>query len=217
MGIRAALRFWVIIRTLCRFGLDEAIPRKFWPWPMRLSRRLLFFWPNRHKSEPIGERLRLALEELGPVFIKFGQMLSTRRDLLSPEIATSLALLQDRVKPFDGVVAQQRIEQALGKPIDEIFSDFEVDPLASASIAQVHCATLRSDHKKVVVKVIRPKIDEVIHSDIRLMRLFARLLRWIPDARRLRPVEVIEEYRRTLINELDLIREGANAIQLQNH
>lgn len=217
MGIKAALRFWAIIHTLCRFGIDEAIPRKFWPWPMRLARRLLFFWPNRYKRRPIGERLRLALETLGPVFVKFGQMLSTRRDLLSKEVAESLALLQDQVKPFAGEEAIKRVEKALGRPLNEIFSEFDVTPLASASIAQVHCATLAENGAEVVVKVIRPGIDEVIDSDINLMRRFARLLRLIPDAKRLRPVEVIEEYQRTLINELDLIREAANGIQLRRN
>lgn len=217
MGIRELLRFWVIVRTLCKYGIDEAIPRRFWPWPMRLWRHSLFFWPNRHKDKPLGERLRLAMEALGPVFVKFGQMLSTRRDLLPPDIANALALLQDRVTPFPGEVAKERIEKSLQQPIEEIFSEFDIEPLASASIAQVHCAKLRSNDKEVVVKVIRPEIEHVIHSDIRLMRRFAKLLSLIPDARRLRPVEVVQEYRRTLLDELDLVREGANAIQLRRN
>ncbi|MFM2480765.1 ubiquinone biosynthesis regulatory protein kinase UbiB [Celerinatantimonas sp. YJH-8] len=217
MGLRELFRFWVIIRTLCKYGVDDAIPRRFWPWPMRLWRHSLFFWPNRHKNLPLGERLRLALESLGPVFIKLGQMLSTRRDLLPADIADALALLQDQVTPFAGEEAKKRIEKSLRKPLDAIFSEFDIEPLASASIAQVHCARLKSNDREVVVKVIRPGIAHVIDSDIRLMRRFAKLLMWIPDARRLRPVEVIEEYRRTLLGELDLIREAANAIQLRRN
>lgn len=217
MGFREAFRFWVIIRTLCRFGIDDAIPRRFWPWPLRLWRRLLFFWPNRYAHLPLGERLRLALEALGPVFVKLGQMLSTRRDLLPVDIAEALSLLQDQVKPFPGELARSRIEEELGQPIETVFNEFEVAPLASASIAQVHCARLIQNDAEVVVKVIRPGIDAVIDSDVRLMRRFARVMCLIPDARRLRPVEVIEEYRRTLLDELDLVREAANAIQLRRN
>jgi ubiquinone biosynthesis protein len=211
-------RFIRINRIFCEYGLDQALPPQFWPLPLRILRRCAFFWRFRHQDKPLGLRIRLALEQLGPVFVKFGQMLSTRRDLLPPEIADELALLQDQVPPFSGELARERVEQAMGKPIEAVFESFDLQPLASASIAQVHCAKLRNHHAEVVVKVIRPDIEPVIGSDIALMERFARLLAYfIPDARRLRPVEVVEEYRKTLIDELDLAREAANAIQLRRN
>ncbi len=183
-------------RTLVRLG----------PWRMRriddLSR---------------GERLRLALEELGPVFIKFGQMLSTRRDLLPTDIAGELAKLQDDVPPFDSQQATQLVEQALGASVSELFARFEATPMASASVAQVHAATLHSG-EEVVVKVVRPGIEKVIRQDIALLYTLARLVqRYIPDGRRLRPVEVVAEYELTILNELDLQREAANASQLRRN
>jgi ubiquinone biosynthesis protein len=161
-------------------------------------------------------RLRLALESLGPVFVKFGQMLSTRRDLLSPDMADQLAVLQDRVTPFDATLASERIKQALGlTDLQELFSEFEMTPLASASIAQVHGARLKADNAEVVVKVTRPDIERTIKADIRLMMTVAGLLqKWLPDGRRLRPVEVVNEYRKTILDELDLFKEAANGMQL---
>ena len=134
-------RLYFIVRTFLSYGLDELIPRMRITLPLRLWRRTLFWMPNRHKDQELGTRLRLALQELGPVWIKFGQMLSTRRDLFPPEIADQLALLQDRVAPFDGERAKKQIEEAMGNiPIDTWFDDFDIQPLASASIAQVHTA-----------------------------------------------------------------------------
>ncbi|KAI3490552.1 hypothetical protein L1887_45387 [Cichorium endivia] len=187
--------------------------------PLRIWRRMLFWMPNRHKGQPLGERLRLALQELGPVWIKFGQMLSTRRDLFPPLIADELAMLQDRVAPFDGARAKKQIEEAMGNvPVETWFDDFDIKPLASASIAQVHTARLKENGKEVVIKVIRPDILPVIKAD---MKLIYRLARWVPrllpDGRRLRPLEVVREYEKTLIDELNLLRESANAIQLRRN
>lgn len=163
-------RLYFIIRTFLSYGLDELIPKMRITLPLRLWRYSLFWMPNRHKDKPLGERLRLALQELGPVWIKFGQMLSTRRDLFPPHIADQLALLQDRVAPFDGLRAKKQIEEAMGGlPVEEWFDDFEITPLASASVAQVHTARLKSNGKEVVIKVIRPDILPVIKADLKLI------------------------------------------------
>ncbi|GCZ31531.1 ubiquinone biosynthesis protein UbiB [Escherichia coli] len=212
-------RLYFIIRTFLSYGLDELIPKMRITLPLRLWRYSLFWMPNRHKDKPLGERLRLALQELGPVWIKFGQMLSTRRDLFPPHIADQLALLQDKVAPFDGKLAKQQIEAAMGGlPVEAWFDDFEIKPLASASIAQVHSARLKSNGKEVVIKVIRPDILPVIKADLKLIYRLARWVpRLLPDGRRLRPTEVVREYEKTLIDELNLLRESANAIQLRRN
>ncbi|MFK8258877.1 ubiquinone biosynthesis regulatory protein kinase UbiB [Erwinia sp. AnSW2-5] len=211
-------RLYLIIRVFLSYGLDELIPKMRLTLPLRLGRKCLFWMPNRHKDKPLGERLRLSLEQLGPVWIKFGQMMSTRRDLFPPLIADQLAMLQDRVAPFDGAKALKLIEQSLGAPIDTQFDDFNIVPLASASIAQVHTATLKENGREVVIKVIRPDILPVIKAD---MRLIYRLARWVPhllpDGRRLRPREVVADYEKTLLDELNLLREAANAIQLRRN
>jgi ubiquinone biosynthesis protein len=217
MIFREWLRLYTIGSTLLTYGLDDLIPAQWQPWPARLLRRSIFWLPNRYSDRSRGARLRLALEHLGPVFIKFGQMLSTRRDLLPPDIADELALLQDQVKPFDGYVAKGLIEKALGASTEVLFTDFDVVPLASASIAQVHTATLREDGEKVVIKVIRPDIKHVIDDDLHLMMLTAKLLATLLPNNRLRLVEVVDEYRRTLVNELNLMSEAANAIQLRRN
>ncbi|MFT5541109.1 MAG: ubiquinone biosynthesis protein [Glaciecola sp.] len=210
-------RFYHIGKVLLQHGLDELIPVRFRPWYMRFARRCAFWLPNKHKSESEGRRLRLALETLGPVYIKFGQMLSTRRDLLTHDIATELSMLQNNVPPFDSELAQETIRRSLGiDDLSELFSEFEAKALASASIAQVHAATLKSDNKKVVVKVLRPGIKQTIEADVDLLISIARLLqKWLPDGKRLRPVEVVEEYKRTILDELDLLREAANGIQIK--
>ncbi|MGM0526266.1 MAG: ubiquinone biosynthesis regulatory protein kinase UbiB [Pseudomonadota bacterium] len=215
-------RLYAIAKTLLSYGLDDLIPAKWLPWSIRIGRHALFWLPNRHKDKTPGMRLRLALEELGPVWVKFGQMLSTRRDLLPPEIAIELAYLQDRVAPFDGVAAKAIIEKSLGLvDISEQFADFNTIPLASASIAQVHTGTLwlaDGDKKDIVIKVIRPDIRRTIDADLELMEAFAAVMaRHLPDGRRLKPKEVVKEYRKTLLDELDLSRETANAIQLKRN
>lgn len=212
-------RLYYINKVLLQHGLDELIPDKWLPWYAKLGRHCQFWLRNKHQDKHLGVRLRLALQTLGPVFIKFGQMLSTRRDLLSPAVVNELALLQDKVDPFDSGVAIDIIKRELGlKHLEELFSSFDTEPLASASIAQVHAATLKSNGQDVVVKVIRPNISGTINADVELMRTLAAVVQaWLPDGKRLRPVEVVEEYQKTIVDELDLLREAANGIQLRRN
>jgi len=212
-------RVYRIGSVLLEHGLDELIPKRFRPWYFRLWRNSAFWLANKHKGESPGRRLRLALETLGPVYIKFGQMLSTRRDLLSPDIASELAVLQDKVPPFDSEKAQEIIKESLGlNELSDIFEDFDPKPLASASIAQVHTAKLRVENKDVVIKVLRPNVKETIEADVDLLTSVARIVqRWRPDGKRLRPLEVVKEYRRTILDELDLLREAANGIQIKRN
>ncbi|MEW6989796.1 ubiquinone biosynthesis regulatory protein kinase UbiB [Colwelliaceae bacterium 6441] len=217
----SSFRLYRIVKTFLNFGLDELLPKNSLPWYVKVA-RLSFFWlRNKHKDKPLALRFRLAIESLGPVFIKFGQMLSTRRDLLPDDFSEELALLQDQVTAFDGKLAEQIIIEAIGQEnFDALFEDFDFQPLASASIAQVHTATLVQDEqkKKIVIKVLRPNIEKVIHADIKVMAMFAKIFsRWLPDGKRLRPKEVVEEYKKTILDELDLNREAANAIQLKRN
>ena len=213
------LRLYKITQTLLHHGLDKLIPKRFQPWYFRLIRWSLFWLRNKYPKQSDGERLRLALQSLGPVFVKFGQMLSTRRDLLPPDIADELAILQDKVAPFDGEQAQLLIEKALGiRSIDDLFDDFSKTPLASASIAQVHAAKLKINNQEVVIKVIRPNIEATINADIELMNVIAWVVqKALPDGKRLRPVEVVREYQKTIEDELDLLRECANGAQLRKN
>ncbi|MDE2150441.1 MAG: ubiquinone biosynthesis regulatory protein kinase UbiB [Gammaproteobacteria bacterium] len=219
-------RLWQIARVVHRYRLRDIVGRQ----------------PSRD-PRPRGERLRLALEELGPVFIKFGQALSTRPDILPADIADELAKLQDRVPPFPGDQAVTAIETALGRPIGRLFAQFDPQPLASASIAQVHAARLHAEgvpdglqHQvagqdresatppplgpgpEVVVKVLRPGVHQRVERDIALLRALAEFAqRFVPAARRLRPREVMAEYERVITDELDLMREGANCAQLRRN
>jgi len=218
-GARRGLRLLDIQRVLLRYGLDEllgALPGSgLARFALRLSPERLL--SRRSRALPRGERIRRALEELGPIFVKFGQILSTRRDLLPDDIAIELARLQDRVPPFDPALARSQIETALGAPVGELFADFDTEPLASASVAQVHAATLHNG-QRVVVKVLRPGIETTIRRDVELLKLIARLaLRYVAEARRLRPVEVVAEFEKTIFDELDLLREAANAAQLRRN
>lgn len=211
-------RLYQITRVQLNYGLDELLPKQPFTRGPHLLRKLFFWLKNTHKDKSEGERLRLALQTLGPVWIKFGQMISTRRDLFSPEIANQLALLQDQVEPFDGKLAKAQMEKALGGSLENWFEDFNLTPLASASIAQVHVATLKENGREVVLKIIRPDILPIIQADIKLMYRMARIVaRFLPQARRLRPVEVVREYEKTLLDELDLMREAANSIQLRRN
>ncbi|MGC9401838.1 ubiquinone biosynthesis regulatory protein kinase UbiB [Vibrio genomosp. F10] len=211
-------RLYRIIKVQLEYGLDELLPEHDLTKTPLLARKALFWIKNQHPDKELGERLRLALQELGPVWIKFGQMMSTRRDLFPPFIADQLALLQDQVAPFDGALAKQQMEASLGGPIENWFTDFDITPLASASIAQVHTAKLKESGREIVLKVIRPDIHAVIEADIKLMYRMARIVaKALPDARRLKPVEVVREYEKTIIDELDLRREAANAIQLRRN
>ncbi len=213
------LRLYKIVKVLLQHGVDELIPKRWLPWYARLARKSIFWIRNKHKKNNAGERITLALQSLGPVFIKFGQMLSTRRDLLAPAIANELALLQDKVTPFSSEAAQQIIKTSLNlRSLDELFSEFHAEPLASASIAQVHAAKLRSNEQDVVVKVLRPDIRDTINADMDLLYTLAQVLqKWLPDGKRLRPVEVVKEYQKTIVDELDLLRESANGIQLRRN
>jgi ubiquinone biosynthesis protein len=211
------LRVGKIIRVIVRYRLDSFIDPQRLPRGLRLLFKLAPWQLVPRGTYTRGERLRLALENLGPVFIKFGQMLSTRRDLLPPDIADELAKLQDDVPPFDNDQAIAIIEDALGKPVAELFADFDATPMASASVAQVHPATLKSG-EQVVVKVVRPDIEPVIRQDIALLYTLARLIsRYSADGRRLRPVEVVSDYEITILDELDMQREAANASQLRRN
>ncbi|GAB3013708.1 ubiquinone biosynthesis regulatory protein kinase UbiB [Bowmanella dokdonensis] len=212
-------RLYTINKTLLQHGLDELIPSRWLPWYAKLVRSSAFWLRNKYPDKPRGQRLRLALQSLGPVFVKFGQMLSTRRDLMPPDIAEELALLQDKVPPFDSAIATQTIVNSLGLgSIDELFEDFAAKPLASASIAQVHTARLKPHNAEVVVKVTRPDIEDTIHADLELMYTLAQMVRrWLPDGKRLRPVEVVREYEKTILEELNLLQEASNGIQLRRN
>lgn len=222
MNIKSLRRLYQIIHTFLRYGIDEMLPDMPRTLRVRWVRKSLFWVKNQYPNEPFGVRLRLALQELGPVWIKLGQMLSTRRDLFAPELADQLALLQDSVEPFDGKLARQLIEQALGGSLETWFDEFDETALASASIAQVHTATFNQNQplagKTVVLKVIRPDIERVIKADLALMY---RLASWIPrlskEGKRLRAVEVVREYEKTVLDELDLSKEMANAILLRQN
>ncbi|WP_298449356.1 ubiquinone biosynthesis regulatory protein kinase UbiB [uncultured Marinobacter sp.] len=203
--------------VFCRYRLDTFLPIAELPAPLKVF-FLLAPWhlfPQPKLSR--GDRLRLALEELGPVFVKFGQILSTRRDLLPDDMAESLKHLQDRVPPFSSDVARNIIETSLGAPVAELFKEFSAEPLASASVAQVHAATLLNG-QDVVVKVLRPGIDKVIRQDLALMYFMANLLeKYWTEGKRLHPVEVVADYDSTIHDELDLQREAANASQLRRN
>lgn len=211
-------RLYQIIKIQLEYGLDELLPSHQLTKLPRLMRKSLFWLKPLHQDKPLGERLRLALQALGPVWIKFGQMMSTRRDLFPDHIADQLELLQDQVAPFDGQLAKQQMEAALGGDLETWFDDFDIKPLASASIAQVHTARLKSNGREIVIKVIRPDIQPVIQADLKLMNRLARVVSSVlPEARRLKPVEVVREYEKTLLGELDLRLEAANAIQLRRN
>lgn len=206
-----------ILITLARCRLDRNLPdeaRGWWAnvllFPLRLIR------PKHNQAISA----RLALETLGPIFIKFGQLLSTRKDLFSEEMSSELEKLQDQVPPFSSIEARKMIEADIGAPVEAVFESFATDPMASASVAQVHPAVLKTEQgpREVVVKVIRPGIEKIIQRDIRLMYLGARLLeRFWPDAQRLHPVTIVRDYERTILGELDLNLEAANTRQLREN
>ncbi|WP_198972119.1 ubiquinone biosynthesis regulatory protein kinase UbiB [Xylophilus sp. ASV27] len=212
---RGAYILWVALR----YGLDELVLTSFsQPWLRRVTRVVTF---GRSFSAPRGQRLREALEHLGPIFVKFGQVLSTRRDLMPADIADELARLQDRVAPFPAEVAVAIIERAFRRPIGSVFTSFETEPVASASIAQVHFATLRDrdgHERAVAVKVLRPGMLPAIEKDLSLMAMMARWVEGLSsDGKRLKPREVVAEFNKYLHDELDFIREAANAAQLRRN
>ena len=213
------LRATTIVWVALRHGLDELVLTSFEHPGLRLLARIATL--GRDLSAPRGQRLREALQRLGPIFVKFGQVLSTRRDLLPPDIADELALLQDRVPPFPPEAAVATIERAFRKPLGELFTHFERQPVASASIAQVHFATLRDAggrEREVAVKVLRPGMLKVIEQDLDLIRMMATWIeRLSADGRRLKPREVVAEFDKYLHDELDLMREAASAAQLRRN
>jgi ubiquinone biosynthesis protein len=214
--MRYLLRLIRIVFTFLRFGIDDLALSGFRQRRVRLLARVITLGRN-FDDTPRGVRLRLALEHLGPIFIKFGQVLSTRRDLIPPDIAEELARLQDRVPPFPADQSKRLIEQGLGKKVEELFGSFDAEPVASASIAQVHFATLK-DGREVAVKVLRPGMLDVIDDDLALLHTLARWVeRLSADGRRLRPREVVAEFDTYLHDELDLVREAANAAQLRRN
>ena len=203
--------------TILRFGLDEVALSGFRQGWVRALVRVATIGRRSSLDAPRGARLRLALERLGPIFVKFGQVLSTRRDLLPLDVADELAHLQDRVPPFPGDQALAMVEKAFGRRIDEVFDLFDRVPVASASIAQVHFATLKSG-REVAVKVLRPGMLAVIEHDLMLLHQLARLVEWVwADGKRLKPREVVAEFDVYLHDELDLVREAANAAQLRRN
>jgi len=212
---RTVFRLIGIQRVLVKYGLDDLIKQTHLLRPLRF---VFYLFPRaRDTSAPLGERVRLALEELGPIFIKFGQALSTRRDLLPRDIADELAKLQDEVPPFPAQEAISILDAAYGKSVNEVFERFDVEPFAAASIAQVHTAKL-PDGPEVIVKLLRPGVQELIERDIEVLRLLAGLAdRYWEHGKRLRPLELVDEYENTIIDELDLMREAANAAQLKRN
>jgi len=213
--LRGCYILWVVLR----YGLDEMVLTHFGrPWMTRLARIITI---GRSLDAPRGQRLREALEQLGPIFVKFGQVLSTRRDLLPPDIAEELAHLQDRVPPFSSEVAVATIERAFRRPVDEVFLAFDREPVASASIAQVHFGVVRTAagvEREVAIKVLRPGMLPVIDKDLALMRMMAGWVEGLSsDGKRLKPREVVAEFDKYLHDELDLVREASNAAQLRRN
>jgi len=215
---RVLARLIRIQRVLVRHGLDDFVRATHLYRPLRF----VFFvspwtWFQRRSPQSRGERLRLALEELGPIFVKFGQALSTRRDLLPTDIADELARLQDSVPPFPGALARAAIEHSWGAPLETRLAHFEETPLAAASIAQVHAAQL-PDGREVIIKVLRPGMKSMIALDIEVLYALATLAqRWWTESRRLKPLEIVQEYEQTILDELDLLREAANASQIRRN
>jgi ubiquinone biosynthesis protein len=218
MRLRLLLRLLVIQRALVRHGLDDLIVSTHLLRPVRF----LFYispwtWGQRRSTEPRAVRIREALQELGPIFVKFGQSVSTRQDVLPEDVGAELAKLQDRMPPFPAAEALAQIETIYGRPAHEVFAEFDSTALAAASIAQVHAARLHTG-EDVVVKLLRPGVRGQIERDIEVLYAVANLAqRYWKDARRLRPIEVVAEYEKTILNELDLMREAANASQLRRN
>lgn len=208
------LRIWRIGWLIVRYRLDALLPRGVLPWWLKWALLGQILLPNPKTPGPI--RLLRFLEALGPVFVKLGQILSTRRDLFPAEYADALSQLQDQVAPFPSVQAIAEVERGLGQPLAALFAEFDAQPLASASIAQVHVAQLHSG-EEVVVKIIRPRIERVIRKDLSWMKAFARWLERVPELRRLRPMAVVQDFEQTLLDELNLMREAANTAHLRRN
>ena len=204
-----------IQRVLVKHGLDEVITATHFLRPLRF---FFYLFPRKNApDEPLGRRIRLALVELGPIFVKLGQAISTRRDLLSPEVADELAKLQDQVPPFPAEEAIAILHEIYGEPVETVFARFDAEPLAAASIAQVHSAAL-ADGTEVIVKLLRPGVRGLIDRDLEVMFAIAALAdKYWANSKRLRPLEIVSEYKKTVIDELDLMREAANSAQLKRN
>ncbi len=215
-GVKQFLSLLRISAILARYGLDDLLNATHLFRPMRWLPAVV---PGAREmaQRPRGERIRLALQELGPVYVKFGQILSTRRDLLPRDIADELSLLQDQVPPFPGEQAVAIVERSLGQGVDQLFGSFDPEPLASASIAQVHPATLK-DGREVVVKVVRPSVEEQLRRDVDLLKAVAGLAeRYWDGARRVHPLDIVREFETFVFDELDMVREAANASHLRRN
>jgi ubiquinone biosynthesis protein len=210
------LRLLKIIITLHRYGLYQILKEYHKTSVFAvIIETSLFFIPTKFKTKSLPERTKLAFEELGPVFIKFGQLLSTRQDILPPEYIAELSKLQNQVKPFSGVIAQQIVAKSLKRNLNETFSTFSTDAVASASMAQVHKATLRANNQIVAVKVLRPDIEIIINQDIKVLQLVALFIEKVfKDGKRLKPQEVVNEFKKIISAELDFMQEAANATEL---
>ncbi|MEO6080192.1 MAG: ubiquinone biosynthesis regulatory protein kinase UbiB [Steroidobacteraceae bacterium] len=218
MKLRVLGRLIHIHRVLTRHGLIDFTRGTSLHGKLRLIGWVSpWLWLQGRSSGGRGQRLRLALQELGPVFVKFGQAISTRRDLLPPDIADELVKLQDQVPPFAGEIAREIAAESLGQPLAALFRHFETEPLAAASIAQVHAATL-TDGRDVIVKILRPNMRAVIERDLEVLYALADLAdRYSHEGRRLRPLDIVQEYEKTILDELDLMREAANAAHLKRN
>ena len=215
--MRNLIRLISINFTMARFGLDEIVLSMHFFRPVYLLGAINPFNWFRSKELSQAERLRLCIESLGPIFIKFGQMLATRRDLFGDEIADELEKLLDKVPPFPWQEAREIIEQQLGMPFDKVFRAFDEKEIASASIAQVYAAEL-PDGRQVVVKIVRPGIEKRIRQDIEVLMLLAKMAdRYWREARRVKPVAIVREFETTIMHELDLVREAANASELKRN
>jgi ubiquinone biosynthesis protein len=216
--LQLLVRLLAIRRVLIRHGIDVLLADSELLGPARLLFRLSpRTWGARRFDAPRGVRIRQALEDLGPIFVKFGQSVSTRQDLLPMDIGQELTKLQDEVPPFPAEQALAEVERSFGTPAETLFASFDREALAAASIAQVHAARLHSG-EDVVVKILRPRVRQLIQQDLEVMYTLARLAqRWWPEARRLRPLQVVNEYEKTILNELDLLREAGNAAQLRRN
>ncbi len=216
-GLRQFARLLKISAILSRYRLDDLLEATHLYRPVRLLRGIIPWGRGSVADAPRGERLRLALNEMGPIYVKFGQIMSTRRDMIPEDIANELALLQDQVPPFPGEQAQLIIEKALEKPVTELFKSFELKPLASASIAQVHAAVLH-DGREVVVKVVRPGIRKQLRRDIDLLYAIAHLAeKYSEAAQRIKPPEFVREFETFVFDELDMYREASNASLLRSN
>lgn len=215
ISLKNIQRLIAIQRVLVKYELDEIIKKTHFLRPLRY---IFYIFPKKNiKTDSLGRRLRLAFEELGPIFVKFGQLISTRRDLISPDIADELSKLQDQVKPIPSKKIIDQLTKIYGLPLKKVFLKFDSNPLAAASVAQVHGAVLK-DGTEVIVKILRPDIQKFIKRDIEMLYFLANLAnKYWPRSKNLKPLEIITEYEKTVMNELNLMREGANTAQLKRN